>query len=226
MTAETINWRGAEELEKLLVPVASLECHPGNPRRGAVEQIAESIERFGQVRPVLVDDSGYIIAGNHTFMAITSLGWSHVAALPNKFADAAEARAYLLADNRLSDLGAYDQRQLQMLLEEIESVDGWLGTGYGPDDLEDLRALQDAIPETDAVPFAGDFALTPEELEERAARLGGGQSMNELVLVLDAAQSEQFDLDLRVLRKEYDNAGVTDAVVRAVASAAQRVHQA
>ena len=45
----------------------ALKPRPGNPRthsRKQIRQIAASIKRFGFVNPVLVDDDGFLIAGN------------------------------------------------------------------------------------------------------------------------------------------------------------------
>ena len=221
----SVVWEGAEALREFLVPVEDLERHPRNPRRGDVPEIVKSLRRFGQVRPVLVNGEGRIIAGNHTYLAAREVGWTHVAAIPNTFADENEARAYLLADNRLPELGDYDQAELRALLEEIEQAGSWEGSGYAPDDLEDLRAAQNAVAETEPAPFAGDYALTGEQLAERQARLAGGQAMHELVLLFDAAQDAQFETDQRVLAKEYGLSGMTEIIVRAVREAAVRLNQ-
>ena len=44
----------------------------------------------------------------------------------------------MLADNRASDLGSYDDNDLLMLLESLNDLEG---TGYLPDDLDDLQHL-------------------------------------------------------------------------------------
>jgi ParB-like chromosome segregation protein Spo0J len=104
---DPVVWNGPEALRELLVPLAALERHPQNPRRGRVHEIAESLGRFGQVRPVLAHGHR-IVAGNHTYLAAADLGWTHVAVVQHTFADDQEARAYLLADNRLPELGDYE----------------------------------------------------------------------------------------------------------------------
>ncbi len=43
-------WAGSDELRPHLVPLRDLSLFPGNPRRGDTDAIAESLERFGQVR--------------------------------------------------------------------------------------------------------------------------------------------------------------------------------
>lgn len=220
MSAEIV-WEGPEELRPFLVPVRELVRHPQNPRRGQVSLIADSLRRFGQVRPILTDGS-QIIAGNHTYLAVVELGWTHVAAIRNQFASEAEARAYLLADNRLPELGDYDNHQLAELLGELEAADAWAGTGYLPDDLEDLRAQLDAVPTSATQEFRGDFALTSEELIERARQLAAGNAYKELILTLSRGENDEFELHTKILRKEYGLDGISDVVLRALTEQAAR----
>lgn len=222
MVAPETVWLGAAALRPLLVPLGSLVRHPRNPRRGEIPEIAASLARFGQVRPILTDGH-QIIAGNHTFLAAESLGWTHVAAVANSFSSEEEARAYLLADNRLPELGDYDQIQLRSMLDEIEATGDWGGTGYQPDDLEDLRAAQNAVPTTSYEVFTGDYAASAEELAARAETLAAGNTLREVVLILTEDQSSQFEAHLRILRKEYGGSGgVTETVLRAVAEQTER----
>lgn len=208
-------WKGAPGLRKHLVDVATIEPHPRNPRRGVTPEIARSLERFGQVRAILTDGR-YIVAGNHTYKAALSLGWTHIAAVAHKFASPEQARRYLLADNRTSDLGDYAKDELLAMLEELEETGEWEGTGYMVDDVEDLRSMQDAVKETERAEFGGGFAATEEELAERAARLAAGNTYKELFLVLADDQVTDFELHVKVLRKEYGQTDVSGAVARAL----------
>lgn len=213
-------WDGADALASRLVPVREIVTHPRNPRRGKVDLIAESLERFGQVRPILVNGNR-IIARNHTYLAAVKLGWTHVAIVRLQFDDDAEAVAYLLADNRLAELGQYDPAQEIELLEELEASGRWDGTGYDPDALEDLRAAHGAVLTTELEEFRGAHAATPEELAARQQHLAAGNSFRELVLTLSPDANTEFEAHMKVLRKEYGGAiGYTDAIVRAAASQA------
>lgn len=214
-----MKWQGADSLREYLVPVNTLERYPGNPRRGQVRLIAESLSRFGQVRPVLVEGH-QIVAGNHTFAAAVELGWTHVAAVRNTFRDEREARAYLLGDNRLGELGDYEREQLLPMLEEVGAADRWTGTGYTADDLDDLRALHGPPPTMPVAPFEGDYAATAEELAARAERLAAGNAYKELVLTLTADQNVEFESHLKVLRKETGETGTAEIVANALAAEA------
>lgn len=132
----------AKDLEPLLVPVDELEPHPDNARRGDLDRIAESLERFGQLRPVLVNArDGYIVAGNHVYLSARELGWSHVAAVREDM-EPQDAKAYLLADNRLAELGTYDDAALAAVLRDVYEDGSLAATGYpeGGDPLDALLA--------------------------------------------------------------------------------------
>src|SRR6185436_2236685 len=97
--AKTVNHHIADGLLDSAVPIDVPLLHPTNPRRGDVSVIAESLTRFGQVRPIVVQkSSAYVIAGNHTLRAAKELEWTHIAAVAVDLDDE-EAQAYLIADN-------------------------------------------------------------------------------------------------------------------------------
>lgn len=129
-------------LDKLTIRLDQLRPRKGNPRRGNIDAIAESLERNGQYRPVVVNKpTGEILAGNHTYAAAKRLGWTHIAAT---FVDVDEDQAarIVLADNRTADLGDYDDT---LLLDMLKDLDGDLiGTGYNQDDADALAALGSA----------------------------------------------------------------------------------
>jgi ParB-like chromosome segregation protein Spo0J len=135
------------------VPLADVQQHPDNPNNGDIEQIAESLQRFGQYRPIVVQEStGWILAGNHTYAAALSLGWTQIQAA---YVDVDEPTAtrILLADNRIAELALRDNGEL---LSVLQSLDGDLtGTGYSDKDLDDLVNL-----------------LAPPDLDDLAGDLG------------------------------------------------------
>ena len=122
------------------VPITDLTPHPSNPRRGDVATIAESLTANGQFKPIVIATDGTVLAGNHTFQAAKSLGWDAIDAVRlDVAADSPEARKIMLADNRASDLGSYDDADLLAVLASLD--DDLIGTGYLVDDLTDLQHL-------------------------------------------------------------------------------------
>lgn len=132
-------WHGSEDLEDRLVPIDNLILLPGNPRQGDVGAVSQSLERFGQMKPIVVDTDGVILAGNHTYLAARALGWSQIAVTVGLL-EGAEKSAYALADNRLSDLASYDDSALLAMIDHVRVETGDLtGTGYESDWVEELR---------------------------------------------------------------------------------------
>lgn len=132
------------------VPLDSLKPHPDNPRQGDVGALTTSLERFGLYQPIVVQrSSGYIVAGNHRYLAAKQLGY---ATIPVVYLDVDDdtARAILVADNRLSDLATYDDDALANILRDLAEHDLLTGTGYDGDDVDSLlRSLEGVPPEGD-----------------------------------------------------------------------------
>jgi ParB-like chromosome segregation protein Spo0J len=128
-----------EGLENLAVPIERLRPMDRNPRKGDVQAVERSLARFGQRKPVVATLDGTIIAGNHTHAAAVRLGWSEIAVVYVEDDDT-EAKAFALADNRTSDLGAYDNALLADLMREVAANDLELleSASYSAQDLDDL----------------------------------------------------------------------------------------
>lgn len=128
------------KIEYTTVDITSVQTHPKNVRQGDIGAIAESLKAHGQYRPIVVDKrTNYILAGNHTWKAAQSLGWSQISAGFVETKDDDEALRILLSDNRASDLATYDDGGLAEILKQLSITDtGLVGTMYDGDDLDDL----------------------------------------------------------------------------------------
>ncbi len=145
----------APQLLGLAVPIDSVELHPHNPRRGDVAAVTESLRRFGQKRPIVVQASSrYVVAGNHVLRAARSLRWPEIAANIQEMDDA-EATAFMLADNRTSDLGGYDDALLAAIIAEQAASENLAATGYNDDDVAAIlraAAIEASHGDPDAAP--------------------------------------------------------------------------
>lgn len=121
------------------VALEKLTPYPGNPRRGDIGAIAESLTEHGQYRPIVVQRStGHVLAGNHTMAAAAQLGWSKID-VHYIDVDDDQAKRIVLVDNRIGDKGHYDLAALTDRLQELPDLDG---TGYTD---ADLARLLDSI---------------------------------------------------------------------------------
>lgn len=126
-------------LKHLLVPIDTLLPHPDNPREHDEDVIRESLILNGQYGPVVVQRStNRILAGNGTYAAAMSLGWTHLAAV---FLDVDDEQALrvLLADNRINEAGGNDPEQLLALLKQLDGEFG--GSGYVTTDFAEMLRL-------------------------------------------------------------------------------------
>jgi len=130
----------APALHALSVPIDAVIPHPRNVNSGDVGAISRSLEAFSQYAPVVVQRStGYIVKGNHTYLAARALGWTEIAANVMDLDDT-QALAVLVGDNRHSELATRDQDALGALLTELAEADALLGTGFDGDDVDQLLA--------------------------------------------------------------------------------------
>jgi hypothetical protein len=124
-----------------VVPIGSISPDPANVRRHPernLEAIRASLRRFGQQKPIVVDEAGIIRAGNGTYAAARDLGWSEVAVVRTDLAGS-EATAYAIADNRTAELAAWDEEALADTLKSLEAEGFDLdAVGFDPHELGDL----------------------------------------------------------------------------------------
>jgi ParB-like chromosome segregation protein Spo0J len=103
-----------------------LKPAPRNPRAHSptqVRQIARSIESFGFNVPVLVDGQLRVIAGHGRVMACQLLGWTEVPTICLDHLSEAQAKAFMIADNRLTENSVWDDRLLAEQLKELSILD-------------------------------------------------------------------------------------------------------
>jgi ParB family chromosome partitioning protein len=155
-----------------------------------VSLIAGSIRQFGFCNPVLIAEDNGIVAGHGRVLAAMKLGMAEVPCIRLSHLDENQRRAYILADNRLAELGGgWDA---DMLAAEVEAIDWAELDAFKLDDM-DLGEMmgQFDVQETDApdlkdgdrAPFRqATFTLHDEQWEEvesalaKAKKDGGGQS--------------------------------------------------
>ena len=137
----------ADNIQSLAVDIELLRPLENNARRGNVDAIMASYNKFGQVKPIVAvaDDSGYltVIAGNHQLEAAKRLGWQQIAVSVVDL-DNDDALAFALADNRISDLGTTDNEILYELLTDVIGDDENFFEVLGWDDFS-VAAIENTV---------------------------------------------------------------------------------
>ena len=162
-------------LQVIYRPRTALKPHPQNPNTHSakqVELIARSIRDFGWTNPIIIDEDDKVLAGHGRLLAAAKIGIDMVPTICVAHLSPAQRRAYLILDNRLSEVGGtWNRRLLALEHEAIQLLDpefDLTSTGFELDDIaimfDNLNDIsEDRTPEPDrkgpAVAKVGDLWL-------------------------------------------------------------------
>ncbi|MBR0904555.1 ParB N-terminal domain-containing protein [Bradyrhizobium liaoningense] len=110
-----------------------------------IQQIANSILRFGWTSHILADDKGNIIAGHGRHLAAVALGLKTVPVITASHLTEVEKRALALADNKIADNAGWDRGKLVAELGELANLLPEINldlsiTGFEPAEIDALVA--------------------------------------------------------------------------------------
>ena len=88
-----------------------------------IEQIVESIEKFGFNDPIAIDENNTIIEGHGRLYALQEMGAAEVECIRLSHLGENEKKAYILAHNKLTMNTEFDADLLAQELGEIEGID-------------------------------------------------------------------------------------------------------
>ena len=115
------------------------------------KEFVRSLEAFGQIRPIIVDEENTILAGNGLYAALIAKGETEADCYVMKGLSPNEKKKLMLADNKIYSLGVddmdvfeeflrdlgddidipgYDEELLKTITADLEDVDEML-SGYG-----------------------------------------------------------------------------------------------
>lgn len=137
----------AKTTEMVEVSLDSLKPYAKNAKihgKEQVEKLKASIEEFGFISPCLIDRENNIIAGHGRVQAAKELGMETVPCIYIEGLTEEQRRAYILADNRLSELGEWDMELVHSELDELTAAgfDASL-TGFDWDEAAKLDPIED-----------------------------------------------------------------------------------
>ena len=133
-------------------PLTEISPDPRNARVHSPDQIARlavSIRQFGFVNPVIIRPDGRLLAGHGRTYAALQVGLRTVPAIMVPHFSDDEARAYILADNRLAELAEWNEDLLLSELEAVREVSPELSeaAGFTDDEIAALAAVEEALPD-------------------------------------------------------------------------------
>jgi len=188
-------------------PIGELKEFPGNPRRHPEAQIAslmKSIRRFW-TNPILVDETGTILAGHGRWEAAKRLGMTEVPTVTVSGLSDSEKRAVVIADNRLPEQAVWDFDLLRDHFRELIELDFDVElTGFSTGEID---LLIDGSQQSTATDPADDLAGLASE-GPAISQFGDVWELGQHRLACgDAQRSQTYD---RLLRGELAQMVVTD----------------
>jgi ParB-like chromosome segregation protein Spo0J len=102
--------------------IDELKLDPANPRvhnRKQIRRLARNIKALGFNVPILIDRDGNVIAGHGRLMACRELGITEVPTICLEHLTPAQARAFAIADNRLTEIATWDDKLLAEQLRDV-----------------------------------------------------------------------------------------------------------
>lgn len=177
------------------VAIGKLRGYARNSRRhtdAQVQAIAASIRRFGFTAPILAQPDGTVIAGHGRLEAARLVGLKRVPVIRLAHLTAEEARAYLIADNRLAEMASWDTELLHSELAELAKLEanpGLDALGYSEAELSKM------------IGKAGDPGGGKTQEKSRGGKGGLGNPVISYTLVFDTEEQQtRFYSFLRWLR--------------------------
>jgi len=150
--------------------------HPRNYRRHPEHQLAilrESLRVHGQQKPVVITPDGTILAGHGLVEAAKLEGWEGIAC---HVYDGPYPDAFVVLDNRASDLAEDDEAALAQLLRDLEAQDQLIAAGWEQDDLHELLLRLEAEEKgSREETFDADQAMAEAEQQSGPTRVQPGE---------------------------------------------------
>jgi|TARA_R110000851_G_scaffold299983_1_gene456023 ParB-like chromosome segregation protein Spo0J len=126
--------------------VADLVPYARNSRTHSptqVDQLAASIKEWGFTNPILIDETGTIIAGHGRVMAAQKLGLDELPCMTATGWTEAQRRAYVIADNKLALNADWDVDALKIEMDGLGELNFDLKlTGF---DMDELAKMFDEV---------------------------------------------------------------------------------
>lgn len=170
-----------KKLSELKPPERNVRLHP----EIQIKELKRSIEAFGQVRPIIIDENNLILSGSGLFMALSGLKRKTAEVYQLKGLSNVQKKKLMVADNKIFELGATDMENLIKVLDDIRKEGDLDIPGFDEELLTSLLAEAEAI--TAGLLEYGKIGKDGvEELERKrqaiAKQIAEGSGQREIVL--------------------------------------------
>lgn len=133
-------------MKTIKMSIADLRHPEKNVRNHSQKQIKEmkrSLDKFGQFRPIVVDETNTILCGNGLVTAMREMGYEEADVLKYDNLSDKDKKKLMIADNQIASLGTDN---FSVIEEFIKSLDGDLDVpGYDEEMLKTLVMDDDEL---------------------------------------------------------------------------------
>ena len=134
------------------ISIYDIKDYENNPRRiseEAVNAVASSIREFGFKQPIVIDKNNVIVCGHTRVRAAKKLGIEEIPCIIADDLTPEQIKAFRLADNKTSELSAWDFDKLDLELEEL-NLDFDMGEfGFEGEGIKQITANENKEIDTD-----------------------------------------------------------------------------
>jgi len=104
--------------------IGDLSPYENNPKMHSAEQIGQlvnSYNKYGWTNPILIDEESMILAGHGRWQMAQQLEMNEVPTITIEGLSTQQKRAYVIADNKLTELGEWDKDLLHLELSDLRA---------------------------------------------------------------------------------------------------------
>lgn len=144
----------APQSRYLTLKLSDITPYPDNPRTisaEAINAVSESLNQFGYLQPLVVDENNVLIIGHTRYSAMRRHGVQRVEVLQVTGLTSAQVQQLRIADNRTGEFTSWDHDALE---SEFDALDSQLLNTLFPELAPaDLDAIENDTPDTGSDDF-------------------------------------------------------------------------
>ncbi len=214
-------WAAQAVVKRSVQELIPYERNPKIHSEQQIQQIADSIREWGWTVPVVIDESGNVLAGHGRLFAAESIGIEEVPCVVASNWSEEQKKAYIIADNKVQENSSWD---FSLLSEEINNLSE---NGFDLEKLglseADINLLQNLSPDEefkfdydDVVPDVSDVSSSePSKTTDGYV---------EFAVVLSEADKKQLMSQINKVKADYQIESNADALMMIVNQASRYSH--
>lgn len=177
--------------------IDQISKHEKNPRYNemAVASVMKSIEEFGFNNPILLNKNMTILAGHTRLEACKRLGMSEIPCIVLDHLTKTQEKAFLIADNKTSELAGWNESLLNELFNELR--------------MDDFDLELTAFSKTEIDVITGGFNYENIEPSDRKSKNKGTTGTIKLTLPIERMPTFKILLDNWLMENKYEYVAVS-----------------